>query len=89
MPARPERSDPAVIIAELRAFITQRYLPRRQRPLGDDEPLLTSGIVDSLGLVDLAGFIEEHFDVLVTPDRFGAGRADTVREIAALIQRGG
>lgn len=85
----PERSDPAAITAELRAFITKRYLPRRQRPLADDEPLLTSGIIDSLGLVDLAGFIEEQFGVLVTPDRFGAGRADSVREIVALIARGG
>jgi acyl carrier protein len=85
-----EAADPLDIdatAAALRAFITKRYLPRRQRAVMNDEPLLTSGIIDSLGLVDLAAFIEEQFGALLTPDRFGGGRANTVREIVALIGR--
>ena len=82
-----EGFDAAEAAATLRGFITKRYLPRRQRSLIDDEPLLTSGIIDSLGLVDLAVFVEERFGVLLSPDRFGGGRADTVREIVTLIAR--
>ncbi len=89
MPAGAQAFDAAAAAAKLRAFIAARFLPRRQRALTDDEPLLTSGIIDSLGLVEVAAFIEEEFGVLVTPDRFGAGRADTVREMVALVARGG
>jgi acyl carrier protein len=73
--------------AKLRAFVVQRYLPRRKRPLANDEPLISSGIVDSMGLVDLTVFIEEEFGVFLGPDEFGAGRADTLAEVLALIDR--
>ncbi len=74
-------------VARLRAFVVQRYLPRRQRELSDDEPLFSSGIVDSMGLVDLTVFIEEEFGVFLGPDEFGAGRADTLAQVLALIDR--
>ena len=73
--------------ARLRAFVVQRYLPQRQRELPDDAPLISSGIVDSLGLVDLTTFIEEEFGVFLGPDEFGAGRADTLAQMLALVDR--
>jgi acyl carrier protein len=72
---------------KLRRFIMQRYLPRRSQPVQDDEPLISSGIVDSLGLVELTAFIEDEFDVFLGPDEFGAGRADTLAQIADLAAR--
>jgi acyl carrier protein len=79
-----ERAETA---ATLRAFVMQRYLPDRARPLSDDEPLISSGIVDSMGLVDLTLFIEEDLGVFLSPDEFGEGRADTLTQILALIER--
>lgn len=79
-----ERAETA---AKLRAFVIQRYLPDRARPLADDEPLISSGIVDSMGLVDLTLFIEEDLGVFLSPDEFGEGRADTLTQILALIER--
>ena len=84
-----EQPDSDTTITKLRAFVVKRYLPRRQRELANDEPLVSSGIIDSLGLVDLTVFIEEEFGMLLSPDRFGASRADTVRQVAALVKRGG
>jgi acyl carrier protein len=79
-----EREEAAT---KLRAFVMQRYLPRRTRALVDDEPLISSGIVDSIGLVDLTVFIEEEFGAFLGPDEFGAGRADTLSQVLALIER--
>ena len=79
-----EREEAA---AKLRAFVKHRYLPLRTRAMSDDEPLISSGIVDSIGLVDLTVFIEEEFGAFVGPDEFGAGRADTIAEVLALIER--
>lgn len=77
--------DEAQAADALRAFVVQRYLPKRQRAVADDEPLISSGIVDSMGLVDLTTFIEEEFGAFLRPDEFGKGRADTLRQILALI----
>jgi acyl carrier protein len=71
----------------LRAFVVQRYLPKRARELSADEPLISSGIVDSMGLVDLTTFIEEEFGVFLGPDEFGKGRADTLTQILALMAK--
>ena len=73
--------------AKLRAFVMQRYLPQRQRELPDDAPLISSGIVDSLGLVELTTFIEEEFGVFLGPDEFGSGRADTLADMLALVDQ--
>lgn len=73
--------------AKLRTFVVQRYLPRRTRELTDDEPLISSGIVDSMGLVDLTLFIEEEFGVFLGPDEFGVGRANTLAQMLDLIDR--
>lgn len=73
----------------LRAFVVQRYLPKRQRALADHEPLISSGIVDSMGLVDLTTFIEEEFGIFLGPDEFGKGRADTLAQVLALMAKRG
>ena len=72
---------------KLRAFVVRRYLPKRGRALAVDEPLISSGIIDSLGLVDLIAFVEEELGVFVGPDEFGVGRADTMADVLALIAR--
>lgn len=79
--------DERSIAPALRAFVVDRYLSSRQRPLAGDERLVSLGVIDSLGLVDLTVFVEETFDVLLTPDQFGAGRIDTLDELTSAIVR--
>ena len=55
--------------------------------LGPDSKLLESGLLDSLQLVQLVGFVEDRFQVAVdlaelTPDNF-----ETARRVAALADR--
>jgi acyl carrier protein len=75
--------------ARLRSFVMRRYLPDRKEVLSDDDALFSSGVIDSLGLVDLTCFIEEQFDVFLGPDELGAGRADTLGQVAALVENSG
>lgn len=51
-----------------------------------DTPLLTTGLLDSLSLVDLQDALEERFDVRLSPDELGYDSADTVRQLASLIE---
>lgn len=53
----------------------------------DDSSFLQEGIIDSLGVMELVAFVEKTFEVKVddhdiTPDNF-----DSVRKLAAYVQR--
>lgn len=69
----------------LLAFLDRTWGRGLRRPISADEPLVSSGIVDSFGLVDLSLFVEEHFGVRIDASDLGAGRADTAAQIARLV----
>ena len=72
----------------IRQFILTKYLPtERPENLRDDTPLQTSGLLDSLAAIDLANFVEQHFDVKLDMRDTGIERFDRIEDIAALIRR--
>ena len=78
-------ADAGEVLRRLKAFIAATYYRQPGREIGDEEPMISSGLIDSFGLVDLSLFAESEFDVRLDAAELGAGRADTVREIASLI----
>ncbi len=46
---------------DLQQFISQQVLP--EGSIGLDEPLISSGKVDSLGLLQILGYIEQRYGV--------------------------
>ncbi len=73
------------LLAKLKAFIAETYYRDPAREIADEDPLISSGVIDSFGLVDLALFAENEFRVRLEASDLGAGRADTVRQIHDLI----
>ena len=73
-------------VQRLRTFIVRTYLKDETRVIGDDEPLISSGIIDSFGLVDLSLFIETEFGVALDAPELTMEHADTVRQFAQLIE---
>jgi len=58
--------DDAQIRDRLRSFIVENFLYAHETPaLGDDEHLLDRGIIDSMGVLEVVGFLESEFGVLV------------------------
>lgn len=61
----------------IRSYIVKQFPVARKESLRDDTQLLTSGIVDSLGMLDLVRFLEESFmiqifDEELTPENFAS-----------------
>ena len=75
----------AAILEALRDFVDRTWGRSLRRPISPSEPLVSSGIIDSFGLVDLSLFADERFGVRIDASDLGAGRADTAEEIARLI----
>ena len=53
--------------AELMEYVKHELLHGRKMELHPDEDLLSGGIIDSLGILQLVGFVEEKFGIQV-PD---------------------
>jgi len=70
---------------EIADFIAQEILQKAARKLSFEEPLISSGLIDSFHLVDLALFVEKTFNVRIDDTELRASMFDTVQELAGLI----
>jgi acyl carrier protein len=72
----------------IKQFIQSEFL--RDRPdfvLANDEPLVQTGIIDSLGIFLLIGFLEEQVGVKIEPEDVVLENFETVDTILALVER--
>lgn len=72
---------------QLATFIRQNLLHDASQPLGPDDSLIDSGIVNSMGLLRLVSFIEQQTgvripDTMITPDNF-----ESIAAIDAAVQQ--
>jgi len=74
------------VISSLASFIAGKILKQPNRVIGADEPLISSGLIDSFSLMDLALFAEDSFGVRIEDTELNAGTFDTLAQLAALIQ---
>lgn len=65
--------------------ITKTLLKDPKMQLEPTEPLISSGLLDSFNLVDLALIVEEEYGVRIEDFELNADTFDTVEELAQLI----
>ena len=76
------------IKAEVRKFVIENlvtYAPRLT--LGDDTPLISGGLIDSIGMISLVRFIENRFGIVFSPREIDANGLDTLEGIENLVSR--
>ena len=74
------------IIATLAQKIASDILKAPKRQLRPDEPLISSGLIDSLSLVDLAILVEDNFSVHIDDTELDGKTFDNLNQLAAIIQ---
>lgn len=74
------------IMTILAEYIAAEILKQPSRAIGEDEPLLSSGLIDSFHLVDLGMFVEDKFGVRIDDAELNASTFDTLNQLAALIR---
>lgn len=74
------------MISTLNKFIADEILRQPGREVGADEALISSGLIDSFSLMDLALFVEDNFDVRIEDTELNADTFDTLEALAELIQ---
>jgi acyl carrier protein len=76
----------AHVIERTRAYITENFLyMRRDFRLDDNDSLLGSGIIDSMGVMEVIAFIETEFGVEVDDEDVTEENLGSIRAIGRYV----
>jgi acyl carrier protein len=73
------------IVQTLATYIATQILKQPKRTIQPDEPIISSGLVDSFSLVDLSIYIEKVFNVRIEDTELNRETFDTLNQLADLI----
>jgi acyl carrier protein len=71
---------------QIRAYLDENFL--YMRPdfiLGDDDPLLERGVVDSMGIVEMLTFLEDEFGVKAEDEEISEANLGSVSAIVRFV----
>ncbi|HSK88326.1 MAG TPA: acyl carrier protein [Anaerolineales bacterium] len=74
------------IISTVEKYIAAQVLKQPNRRIAPDEPLISSGLIDSFSLMDLALFVEDTFGVRIEDTELNANTFDNLTQLAGLIE---
>ena len=71
---------------ELREFIISNFLFGQDTiQLGEDDSFLDKGIIDSTGILELIGYLEETYQISVEDDELIPENLDSINNVGAFI----
>lgn len=74
------------IAARTRTYLLDEYLPGESPDsLGNSTPLITSGVLDSIGTVKLASFLEGAFGIELEAHEMSVDLLNTIDDITKLV----
>ena len=72
-------------VDRITAFVRMRFPTAGDHELTPELSLLDSGIVDSLGVLDLVGFLEQEFEVSLEDDDLVPENFDSIAALASFV----
>ena len=74
------------IVTALEQYIATQILKQPNRKIAASEALISSGLIDSFSLMDLALFVEDNFGVRIEDTELNADTFDTLTQLESLIE---
>ena len=75
-------SDMMTALAE---YIASEILSQPSRKIEETEKLISSGLIDSLSLVDIAIFVEDQYQVAIDDTELNSDTFDSLEELEKII----
>ena len=72
---------------EIRAFIEGRFPLVASNGLGDEDSLLDTGAIDSLGLLDVVGYLEDELGLEIDDEDMSPENFDSIAELTRFVER--
>lgn len=72
---------------KIRTFVVENFLFGNNENLEDNTSFLEEGIIDSTGVLELVGFIEEEFTITVEDEELIPENLDSINNVTAYLER--
>jgi acyl carrier protein len=72
--------------ARIREFILNQFPLARKRAIGDADALLGTGILDSLGILEVVAFVEREFAITVADEELVPESFESIASIARFVE---
>lgn len=77
-----------ILMEDIRRFVSDNFLfGQSSAGISDDDSFLEKGIMDSTGVLQLVGFIQEHFTLMLDDDELLPENLDSIRRVASFVRR--
>jgi acyl carrier protein len=80
--------DPNEVREKLRRFITAELIRDAKYPLGDQEPIITKGLMDSFALAELGVYVENEFNVYIPDPDLTVAKMNTLDQMVDRVLQG-
>jgi len=70
----------------IRNFLLEKFPLARKRGVTFQDNLLESGVLDSLGILDLVAFVEQNFAIVLNDDELVPENFQTIERLSAFVQ---
>ena len=70
-------------LPQIREFVYKTFPHARKNQVKDADSLLESGIVDSMGVVDIVSFLESELNIVLNDDEMVAENFESIEKIAS------
>lgn len=75
------------VLERAKSYVIENFMyMRRDKDLQDDESFLRTGLITSLGVMELVDWVETTFGLRVDPSEITEQNFDTARSIARFIR---
>jgi len=78
-------TDKLEIIKKLQSGIAEQILNLPQKKIDPQEPIISSGLIDSFSLVDLAMYVEDTFNVRIDDTELNSDTFDSLDQLTDII----
>ena len=78
--------ETATIERDVRGFLVDQFLFGRAEGLLEDGSLL-GNVIDSTGVLELVGYLQDHFGIVVSDDEVVPDNLDSVKSVVAYVMR--
>ena len=80
--------DAATVERAVTTFIVDNFLFGQQdRPLGNSDSFLESGVIDSTGVLELIAFLESRYGISIDDEELVPANLDSIDRVSGFVDR--
>ncbi len=84
----PNQANSDAVERDLRDFLSANYfLGEDPSQLAASSSLIEAGLIDSTGVLELVGYLEEQFSIRITNDELLPENLDSIENIVGFVER--